>query len=516
VSQVRTVPRSALYPFATHGIYRDEHGVARYEDLPSSLVTVLRHWAEETPESDAVIEVGGPRLSYRELYAQAARVAGGLKAAGLRGGDRVALRYPAGARWVLAFWGTLMAGGVPVAVNTRFTPHEVAFVLQDADVAIDLAADTPLPDGDPLEVVEPDPDDVAALFYTSGTTGHPKGAPTTHEAFLSNAETMIRVIGVNREIGAAMRTLISVPLFHVTGCNTQLLTAAYVGGASIVLPALDLDAVLDVVARERVSFLVTVPAVYALLLRHPGFAAADTSSVRWVGYGGAPIAASQVHALRAAFPRCEVFNGYGMTETASLMTCLPNGEAAEHADSVGYAVPVVDLAIEPLDRPDRGELLVRGPNVMAGYWRRPEANEQTLTDGWLRTGDVVEVDAEGRIVIVDRVKDIINRGGENISSVEVENALVDAPGVAEVVVVGVPDEVMGEKVGAVLVPVNPEPGRDGELDMGAVLAHVRTRLAPFKVPEYVCVRTSALPRNAGGKVLKNEIRRTAEWRSTKS
>ncbi|MFJ9705783.1 class I adenylate-forming enzyme family protein [Streptomyces sp. NPDC101234] len=510
------VRRPSPYPFATHGIRRDSDGVAHYENLPRSLVEVLRHWAETTPESDAVSEVGGPRLSYRELHERAARVAGGLRAAGVNAGDRVALRYPAGARWVLAFWGTLLAGAVPVAVNTRFTPHEVSFVLQDADVAIDLTPDTPLPDGDPVVASDPGPDDVAAIFYTSGTTGHPKGVPTTHEAFLSNAETMLRGLGVTRDIGAELRTLISVPLFHVTGCNSQLLTAAYAGGAAVILPTLDLKALLDAVHGERISFLVTVPAVYALLLRDPAFTDADTSTVRWVGYGGAPIASSQVHALRAAFPGCDVFNGYGMTETASLMTVLPNAEAAEHADSVGYAVPVVDLAIAPLDHPNRGELLARGPNVMRGYWRHPEATEQALQDGWMRTGDIVEVDAEGRVVVVDRLKDIINRGGENISSVEVENALSEAPGVAEVAVVGVPDDVMGEKVGAVLVPTGIGPDSRAALDVDAVLAHARTRLADYKMPQYVSVITGPLPRNAGGKVRKNEVRRTATWRSTKS
>lgn len=161
------VRRPSPYPFATHGIRRDKDGIAHYEDLPQSLVAVLRHWAEATPQSDAVIAVGGPRLSYRQLHEQAARVAGGLQAAGLRAGDRVALRYPAGVRWVLAFWGTLLAGGISVAVNTRFTEHEVSFVLEDADVALDLAPDTPLPDGDPGALSDPAPDDVAALFNVS-------------------------------------------------------------------------------------------------------------------------------------------------------------------------------------------------------------------------------------------------------------------------------------------------------------------------------------------------------------
>ncbi|MEV4319465.1 AMP-binding protein [Actinocrispum sp. NPDC049592] len=499
---IQIVPRTGENPFPANGISRDEHGIAHYDDLPSSLIALLRGHAEATPGAEAVVEIGGARLTYRDLFDQAARVAGGLRAGGLEAGDRVALRYPAGVSWVVAFWGTVLAGGVPVAVNTRLTAPEVEFVLGDAGVSVDLDATTPLPDGPPF-VGDAGPDDLAALFYTSGTTGRPKGVPTTHHAFLSNAENMIRCMGIGRDAGAAMRTLISVPLFHVTGCNSQLLVAAYVGGTAVIMPTLDLGQLAEVVGGERISFLVTVPAVYALLLRNSSLVGADLSAVRWVGYGGAPIATSLVRKLQEAFPRARVFNGYGMTETASLLTVLPHEDAAEHADSVGYAVPVVDLAIDPLDGPDHGELLARGPNVTAGYWNRPDATADTITDGWLHTGDIVRVDAAGRIAIVDRAKDIINRGGENVSSVEVEDVLSDAPGVAEVAVIGVPDEVMGEKVGAVLVG-------DG-LDVDKIIAHASTRLADFKLPPYVTIVDGPLPRTAAGKLRKDQLRHDTVW-----
>ncbi len=173
--------------------------------------------------------------------------------------------------------------------------------------------------------------------------------------------------------------LISVPLFHVTGCNSQLLTAAYLGGTAIIMAALDLTALIEALPAERISFLVTVPAVYALMLRHPAFAGADTSGVRWVGYGGAPIAPSLVLALKSAFSSSMVSNGYGMTESASLMTSLPDSDAVEHADSVGYAVPVVDLAVDSVGAdPQVGELLARGPNVLAGVLAAARGDRERL------------------------------------------------------------------------------------------------------------------------------------------
>jgi acyl-CoA synthetase (AMP-forming)/AMP-acid ligase II len=273
------------------------------------------------------------------------------------------------------------------------------------------------------------------------------------------------------------------------------------------MPALDLDELIASLSSERISVMVTVPAVYSLLLRHKAFADADVSGVRWVGYGGAPIAPSLVRSVKEAFPRATVSNGYGMTETASLMTVLPDSDAVEHADSVGYAVPSVDLGLVAFggDEPGVGELVARGANVTASYWNRPEATAATFADGWLHTGDVVRVDDAGRVHIIDRLKDIINRGGENVSSVEVEAVLLAAPNVADACVLAVPDDVMGEKVGAVLF------GGQERIDVPAVLEHCRGRLADFKVPQYVTVVDEALPRNAGGKLLKGKLRGQVQW-----
>lgn len=504
MTQVIEIPRDHN-PFPATGVSRDAEGVPHYHGLPSTLLDMLTEHVDNRPNSEALAELGAGRLTYRQLWDRAARVAGGLRAGGLKPGDRVAVRYPAGVNWVLAFWGTVMAGGVVVAVNTRSAQPEVDFVLSDSDVRVDLVADRPLPDGPPHVTEQLGRTDIAALFYTSGTTGHPKGVPTTHEAFLTNTENSLRCMGLSKEAGEDLRTLISVPLFHVTGCNSQLLAATRLGGASVIMPSLNLDEMIATLPAERISLMVTVPALYALLLRHKEFPDADVSGVRWVGYGGAPIAPSLVCSVKAAFPHATVFNGYGMTETASLMTVLPDHDAVEHADSVGYAVPSVDLGVIPFgdDEPGVGELVTRGSNVTAGYWNRPEATSATFVDGWLHTGDVVRVDGAGRVHIVDRLKDIINRGGENVSSVAVEAALLSAPDVADACVLAVPDEVMGEKVGAVLF---------GEhIDVGAVLEHCRAQLADFEVPQYVTIATGPLPRNAGGKLLKGTLREQVQW-----
>jgi acyl-CoA synthetase (AMP-forming)/AMP-acid ligase II len=493
-------------PFPRDRISVDSKGVPRYSNLPASLTVMLERQVQAAGSAEAVVEIGGRRLTYAELWAAASRVAGGLRTAGVAVGDRVAIRYPAGVDWVVAFFGTIMAGGIAVAVNTRSSQPEIEFVLADAGVKVDLARSAPLPDGEPIEPVVSGHSDVAAMFYTSGTTGKPKGVPTTHEAFLTNIENMLCGLGISADIGAELRTLISVPLFHVTGCNSQVLVALAVGGTAVILPAFDQAAAVGAITAERITFMVTVPAIYALLLRRDDFKALDLSRVRWVGYGGAPIAPALVRALQAAFSSGRVFNGYGMTETASLMTSLPHDDALEHADSVGYAVPSVDLAVRPIgEDPMVGELVARGANAMTGYWGRPDKTVETIVDGWLHTGDIVRVDEAGRVHIIDRIKDIIIRGGENISSIEVEAALVSAPGVLEAAVLAVPDDVMGEKVGAVLY------GGEGAVDVEAVLAACRVQLADFKVPQYICVFHSPLPRNPSGKLLKDVLRKSVEW-----
>jgi acyl-CoA synthetase (AMP-forming)/AMP-acid ligase II len=492
-------------PFDPSGVERGPDGVARYTDRPDSLVHMLRATVERAGDRLAVAEVGGERVTYDELWERAARVAGGLRGEGVDRGDRVALRLPNGLDWVLAFWGAQLAGAVVVPVNTRFKDSEAQYVIDDSGAAYVFGA---LPDADPVVVDGLGPDDLAAIFYTSGTTGFPKGAMTSHANFLANSENAIRCVGLDRDAGHEHATIINVPLFHVTGCNSQLVVTNELGGRVYVLAnPLDLEGFLRTATEERVDMLTSVPAIYHALTRHPAFADADLSAVKFVSYGGAPIAASSVKQIAEAFPNARVGNGFGLTETSSLTSFLPHEEATDHADSVGFAMPICDLAI---DEPDAetgvGELLVRGANVVQGYWNKPDATAETFVDGWLHTGDLGRVDDDGLLYIVDRKKDMINRGGENVYSIEVESALAGAPGVGEVAAVGVPDDMMGEKVGAVIVPA-----AEGDVDIDAVIEHARERLADFKVPQYVAVRSDPLPRNPGGKVLKAQLRDETDW-----
>ncbi len=496
-------------PFSTEGVERGEDGVARYAGQVPSLVRMLRASVERDPQATAVAEVGGDSLTYGDLWDRALRVTGGLSAQGLERGDRVAIRLGNGIDWVLAFWGAQLGGFVAVPVNTRFKDSEAAFVVEDSGSRFVFKPGEPLPDGDGGVVAEDlEPDDLAGIFYTSGTTGFPKGAMTSHANFIANSESAIRCVGVDRAEGGDVSTLINVPLFHVTGCDSQLIVLLDLGGTCHILTnPLDIDGLLETVAEHGVSMLTSVPAIYHALTRHPSFKEADMSSVRWVSYGGAPIAATSVHEIMEAFPAARVGNGFGLTETASLSTFLPHEEVAEHADSVGFPMPVVDLAIDaPDEESGVGELLVRGPNVVSGYWNKEEATAETFVDRWLHTGDLARIDDDGLLYIVDRKKDMINRGGENVYSIEVESALAGAPGVGEVAAVGVPDDMMGEKVGAVIVPAS-----DDGVDIPAVIDYARERIADFKVPQYVVIRTEPLPRNPAGKVLKAELRDETDW-----
>jgi long-chain acyl-CoA synthetase len=495
-------------PFDNDGVQRGADGIARYLRRPASLVHMLRDSVERDARAVALLQIGGPSLTYGELWQRAARVAGGLRAGGVQRGDRVAIRLANGIDWVLAFFGSQLAGAVVVPVNIRFTESEIAYVLEDSGAKFSFLPDAALPDGEELVDEDLAPDDLAAIFYTSGTTGFPKGAMTSHANFTTNSENCVRCLKVDRAEGPGISTLVSVPLFHVTGCNSQLIPVLELGGrVEILASVLDLDGFFTAVGEHRVNQLVSVPAIYHAVLRHPRFGELDVSDVRWISYGGAPIATSLVHAIMNAFPNARVGNGFGLTETSSLTSFLPHEEAAEHADSVGFAMPVVDLALDSADaHTGVGELLVRGPNIVRGYWNKPDATAETFVDGWLHTGDLARLDDDGLLYIVDRKKDMINRGGENVYSIEVENALVSAPGVAEAAAVGVPDDMMGEKVGAVLVPAGP----DG-IDVATVVAHARERLADFKVPQYVAVRSEPLPRNPGGKVLKGNLRDETDW-----
>jgi long-chain acyl-CoA synthetase len=494
----------SVNPYPMHDIERDAGGILRYTALPPSLVHMLRATVDARPDDEALVELGGDRVSYRQLWDRASRVAGGLRASGVEQGDRVAIRLPNGNDWAFAFYGVQMAGAVAVPVNTRFTGSEVEYVVTDSGANVVIEAGAPLPDGDPAIVDDLGPRDLAAIFYTSGTTGFPKGAMTTHENFLSNCETCRRVIGFGD--GDVIRNLISVPMFHVTGCNSQLLITHMMGGTVVIMPAFEVQAFLQAVVDERINVLTSVPAIYWLAMNQPNFDSFDVSNVRWLAYGGAPTPPDVVARIGKAFPNARLGNGFGLTETSSVSTFLPHEWCEERPETVGFAAPVVEVDLTDIDTAGVGELLIRGQNIVAGYWNKPEQTAETFVDGWLHSGDLARIDDLGLVQIVDRKKDMVNRGGENVYCVEVENALAEHPAVFECAVLGVPDEMMGEKVGAVIVL---KPG--AELVAGELAAFAGERLADFKIPQFVAFRAEPLPRNPGGKVLKPTLREETKW-----
>ncbi len=496
-----------IRPFNQSGITRGADNIARYDGRPASLIAMLRATVDRKPSNEAVVELGGGRISYRELWDRAARVSGGLKNEGVQRGDRVAIRLANSLDWCVAFWGTLMSGALVVPVNTRFSEPEVEYVINDSGSSFVFLPDQPLPSGEPFVVETLTQPDVAAIFYTSGTTGFPKGAMTTHEGFLSNTETCRRIVPLPSD--GSVRTLVSVPLFHVTGCNSQLLTSCESGGGTIIMRAFEVQAFLRAVVQERITSVTSVPAVFWLAINQPNFGEFDMQGVRWAMYGGAPIAPDLVGRIVRAFPNARVGNGFGLTETSSVATFLPHEYSGVRPDSVGFAAPVVDLDLFEVDSGGVGELLVRGPNVVKGYWNKPEATANTFVNGWLHTGDLARIDADGFVQIVDRKKDMVNRGGENVYCVEVENALCAHPAVYECAVMGVPDTMMGEKVGAVIV-LKP----DAKAEPAEIREFLKGRLADFKIPQFMTIRPDPLPRNPGGKILKPRLRKETEWGSS--
>jgi long-chain acyl-CoA synthetase len=486
--------------FDMSGIERGPDGIARYVDRPDSLIAMLKATVERCPDREALAELDGERLSFAELWERAARLAGGLRAAGVKPGDRVAIRMPNCIDWVVSFYGISMAGAVVVPINTRLVESEVADLIYDSGAKLTLSPERPLPEGKPFTAPEAAPDDLAAIFYTSGTTGAPKGAMLTHANLLSGVESGRRTSLLPD--GGEFRGLASAPMFHIMGCVTQVVLSVEMGAPLSILPAFEVKGSLRAVREHGVDRFIGVPTMFWLMLDHPDFGNFDTRGINSIVYGGAPIAPDLVARLREGFPNAALRNGFGLTETSGSGTMLPDDYADTHPHSVGFPVPVVDVQLlDPDPETGVGELMMRGPNVISGYWNKARETAESLVDGWLRTGDMARIDDDGFVEIVDRKKDMVSRGGEKVFCVEVENALTAHPAVLEVGVVGVPDEVMGERVGAAVVP------RTGQaIDPDEVLAFAQARLADFKVPEYLTVRDEPLPRNAGGKVLKRVLR----------
>ena len=511
--------------------------LACYADRPAGLSAMLARAAERAPDREAVVE-GDARLRWRELSRQARRLAGGLARLGVGRGDRVATLLPNGIPFCLAVFAAAELGAVLVPLNTKLRRAELAFMLANSAAGVlladpafygevasvrdelpcahyVLAADTPpagtrrladLLDGPEAAGAPGREDDPAFVMYTSGTTGRPKGAVGTHANVVHSCLSFQRLYGLRD----GERSLVAVPLFHVTGLIAQLLAISSVAGTCVLMPRFDAAGVLRLLAAERITHLVAAPTVYVMLMAQPGYREVTLPDFRIAGYGGAPIGSDTVRRLREWLPGARLHNTYGLTETSSPTTVLADEDALERIATVGRPVPVGECrTVEPASGREAaadavGELWVRGPMVVAGYWADPEATAAAIVEGgWLRTGDLATIDGAGYVTIKDRIKDMINRGGEKVYCVEVEEVLCGHPGVLEAAVVGVPDPVYGEAVKACVVP---RPGAG--LDPDDVREWVRARLAKFKAPEQVEV-LEALPRNPNGKVVKALLRNPA-------
>ncbi|HEX9191527.1 MAG TPA: AMP-binding protein [Candidatus Deferrimicrobiaceae bacterium] len=483
----------------------------------------------------AVATDAGDALSYAELDDRCRRFAAFLGARGTLPGDRVAILLQNVPEFVVAYFGAIAAGCVAVPVNYRLSPAEAGYILSDCSAAVAVTTREQhgrlagegqgrsvstwvLADGtspgtfhfpetlvrEPVpEPARADPDDVAVLLYTSGTTGFPKGAMLSHRNTLFNVSSCRATLSYREDdVG-----LVTLPLFHVTGLNSQLGALLACGGTVVLQKEYDTTRMLELLTRHRATALFFVPAIYKLITLRNDLDRFDFSAVGVAAYGGAPMAPETIVALGRVLPG-ELHNCYGLTECSSLGTVLPAENALTHAESVGRPVPGTRAEVrgpdgDALPPGEIGELYLHGPHVVRGYFNAPEKTREAIRDGWLRTGDVARIDADGFVYILDRAKDMINRGGEKIYSLEVENVLYTYPGVAEAAVFGIPHPVFGEVPAARLVPL---PGE--AIDPEKVRAFCRARLADFKVPVHVGI-ADRIPRNPGGKILKKELRR--EW-----
>ncbi|MFI6175506.1 class I adenylate-forming enzyme family protein [Nonomuraea sp. NPDC051191] len=487
-------------------------------------------------------------ITFEEHFRRAATLANRLvDEYGVTKGDRVAIAMRNYPEWVVSFSAALAAGAIAVPLNAWWREAELAYGVSDSgakvliadgeravrlastgvpmivtrgevpegarpfgDVLGEVTADVRLPD------VELSPEDPATIFYTSGTTGRPKGALGSHRNLGQSPMTVayglmrsLTMAGKDAGAAAGVRrvTLLTVPLFHVTGCFSGMTTSMFTGGGVVLMYKWDPEQALRLIERERVTTMIGVPTNAWQLMSHPDFGKYDLSSLTTLGYGGAPAPPKLLERITTNLPDRAPSNGYGMTETTAL--AIGNGGAEYHArpDSIGMPSAVVDVrVVDPmgaeLPAGEVGELCVRGPNVIMGYWNQPEATAQTFVDGWLHTGDLARIDEEGFVYIVDRAKDMVIRGGENVYCAEVEAALFEHPAVDDAAVIGVPHDELGEEVGAV---IRQAPGRSVTAE--ELRSFLADRIAKFKIPVHVWFREGELPRNPGGKILKTHLRR---------
>ncbi|MDP3737190.1 MAG: class I adenylate-forming enzyme family protein [Hyphomonadaceae bacterium] len=504
------------------------------------------------------------RVTFGAHYKAVARLATQLRDDfGVRPGDRVAVimrNYP---QWSVGFYAALVIGAIATPMNSWWTGEELEYGLSDSGAKIAIVDPEKLErirehmpkltslktvlvgrrsddEADPrivsLDKLIGDPnswnklpdirmpdaevgaDDDATIMYTSGTTGKPKGALATHRGIISNVfngmacqsrhflRQGLPVPVRDPKVDPPRIPLLAIPFFHATGAFSNLVPAIMNADKIVTMYKWDTAEALEIIQRERVTTIGGVPAIAWQVLEHPDRDKYDLSSIQFVAYGGAPSAPELVATIKRKFPSALASNGWGMTETCAA-SCVNFGKDYEvRPDSCGAAGPAMDFKIvgakgETLGVNEVGELWVKGPNNCKAYWNKPEATAKTYIDGWVVTGDIGRIDEEGFVFLLDRAKDMLIRGGENIYCIEVESALYDHPAIMDAAVVGIPHKVLGEEVGAV-VQVKPEM----EVTADELRRFVSQKLATFKVPVEIQIQRDPLPRNANGKIMKNELR----------
>ena len=462
------------------------------------------------------------RRTYAELGSRCRRMAGALRAQGLVPGDRVGVIGLNSDRYLELYLGIPAAGFVLVPVNSRLAAAEMRAILADAGVSI-LFADADYPGAADVEHVltmpgdyedliasaseasegyEPAENDLAALFYTSGTTGAAKGAMHTHRTLVASALHFMATWPFDRQT----RWLIASPMFHTGGIIGTLATV-WAGGTHVIMPRFDPDLAVDLIEREAVTHTLLVPTMLAAAADAQLARPRDASTLRYLSHGASPISAETLRKARKAFPGAELLHVYGTTEATPITTLLPHEELVIDTPRVrscgqpatGVEVRITDGEGQDVPAGTIGEVLVRSASVMAGYWQKPGATAGVMRGDWYLTGDLGYRDDEGYLFLVDRAKDMIVSGGENIYSTEVEDALASHPAVQEVAVFGVPDPRWGESVYAVVSVRQPVTAEE-------LVAHCRQRIAGFKMPRHVELLTEPLPKSASGKILKRELR----------
>ena len=525
-------PRAWLgaVPETRHERHFDGRVVRCFPDRPRNAYALLGDAAAANREGEALV-CGGERLTYRQLEALVTRCAAGLAARGIGAGDRVAILLGNGIPFPVVMFATLRLGAIAVPISIREQTPGLAYMLShcgaklvvhDADLADRLpsAGETPAlmhrvaveagapcshlallaePDGKgPAKV---DEEDTAIILYTSGTTGRPKGATLTHLGICHSALHFQYCMGLR----STDRAIVAVPMSHVTGVIALIAAMVRVGAALIVMPVFKAGEFLALAQRERMTHSLLVPAMYNLFLLDPQFETGDFSAWRVGGYGGAPMAPATIARFEQKLPGLSLMNAYGSTETTSPATMMPPSQTAARPDSVGCALPCADVLI--MDERGRevatgaqGEIWLRGPMVVSGYWDNREATAESFVAGFWRSGDVGSIDADGYVRVFDRQKDMINRGGYKVFSVEVENALMSHPAVLEAAAVAHPCPILGERV-HVFVAV-----KQAEVHAEELRRHCARLLADYKVPDVFTLRSEPLPRNANGKLMKRILR----------